>query len=835
MSTVILWLVYLGCALGIGAGARFVRRPIPLRVFVLFAILPVAFLFRGFVSDTTPIPVEDVRLLTPWTSLPPPFGTPEPTRNPNLNDIALQIAPWTKAVRLAWKSGELPWLDRWNGCGTPLAANAQSAAFSPLTIVGLALPLARSFTLAAAVKLLLALSGMWLWLLELRVSRSAALVGSVGFGFSLLMTVWLPWPITAVVCLWPWALFLVERLADERARGRSIAALTAVLVFWALGGHPESAAVGAGFVGAWMLFRFCSGAWANRGAVLRSVIAAAAIAIGLSAVLLVPQVEAIRGSNRRANAGRMSAAVAASWKPHPPRWKAGFVTPFFPKAYGDAILAPMLPSASYSFPEIGSAYPGAVIWVLVLLVARPGGKRRREVWGLAAIALLGTAAATWTWPVVEMLVRVPGLAVMLPVRFHAWIPLCAVPIAAFELDRLRADLARSPRQALWLTGAAALFALAGFAVFLHLRPAYRALGGYRQEAKTFLLLGAALAVAGAAGAAAARKSKSAAARDALLSGVLAAAALGELFALARPLDRLGRSDMIFPDTPLVTFLRSRPRPFRVVGLGPAMFPNANVFSEVEDIRTHDPMERRDYVAFLDAALGYPPEQYFKFVGNPDAAALDFLNVAYAIAPPGTAPPGIRWHVAYSGPDGLVFQNGCALPRVFAPSTVRLASSRGDRNADDAFVAFGLAPDALVSGIDWHREAIVLSQDGALPIPAPAAAAPVISGIRETTNRLLFSASVPGNSPRLVVASEVQDGGWRARDEEGPLPTGRANGPFLAIALRPGNHRVVLTYAPPGLRTGGAVAAVTAALVAIFARRRRARGARRGFSPAVRRS
>ncbi len=78
----------------------------------------------------------------------PPWDThPEVRRyNPYLNDVATQFLPWAKAMRSAWAEASAPWRDRWNGCGTPLAADGQSAAFSPLPL--LALPLPSAFLLS---------------------------------------------------------------------------------------------------------------------------------------------------------------------------------------------------------------------------------------------------------------------------------------------------------------------------------------------------------------------------------------------------------------------------------------------------------------------------------------------------------------------------------------------------------------------------------------------------------------------------------------------------------------------------------------------------------------
>jgi hypothetical protein len=822
LATLVLWLLYAACAAAVAIVARFLRRPLPLPELLFFFALPVLFLARGFVADTTPIPVQDVRLITPWSSLPPAFGKDEPTRNPNLNDVALQIAPWTKAVRVAWKSAEAPWLDRWNGCGTPLAANAQSAAFSPFTILGFALPLARAFTLAGAVKLFLALAGMALWLGELRLSRAASVFGAVAFAFSLEMTIWLPWPITAVVCLWPWALFLIERLDDAASRRRSRWILAAVFTVWGLAGHPESAALGALLAGAWLLFRLASRGFQCPRAVTLSAAGAAAFAIGATAFILLPQIAAIRASNRRANAERFASGIASSWSVHPPRWTGGFVTPFVPRAYGDAIDAPMIPPPGYGFPEMATGYPGAIPWLLLFLVLRPGSPRRRETLGLALLAAFAIAEATWSWPVVELLAHVPGIGVMLPLRFLGWLPISVGALAAFELDRLRSDAAARPRQALWLAAAAAVFAGGAAAVFRHFRAAYAAAGGYRAERKDLLVLGLVLFAAGLAALVAASPRLSALLRARILAAALVSATVAEMFVIAQPLDRLGRSARVFPETPLVGFLRTRPGVFRTVGAGPALFPNANVFASVEDVRTHDPMERKDYVAFLDATCGYPAGEYFKFVRDLDAPALDFLNVRYAVAAPGAASPGRRWIRAYSGSDGEVFENPDVLARVFAPGSIRAVGAARPGHFEDAFRAFGSPPPALLAGVDLHREALVVSDGASLGAPAAGENSAVIAEIRERTNALAFTAAAPA-AGAVIVATVVQDGGWRARDERGPLAAGRANGPFLAVRLRPGAHRVELSYLPPGFRTGASISAGTilaAALGAALGRRRK---------------
>jgi len=808
--TLLLWALYAAGAAAVAAAARFVRRPIPALVFSAFVLLPVLYLLPGFFSSRTAIPVEDVRLTYPWTTLGPPFGTPTPHRNPNLNDIAFQIAPWTEAVRASWRSGSLPWLDRWNGCGMPLAANPQSGAFSPVVLAGIPLPLGPSFTLAEALKLLAALSGAWLWLAELRLSRGAAFLGALAFGFSLLMTVWLPWPFASVVALWPWAFFLLERLDDPRGRTRSAALLAGVLLAWAASGHPESAALGALFLAFWTAFRLLSGGWSSPGAVARSAALASALALALSAPILLPQVDAIRASNRRASAESANDIVSTFGHPHRPWWPPGFVAPFVPKAFGDAVGAPMLPQAVYSYPEVSSGYVGAAAWILALMTLRPGSKRRRETLGLAAVGAIGFAVSGRTWPVIEGLARIPGLGIMLTVRFQAWIAVSAAALAAFEFDRWRRDVAADPRRALWMTGAAAAFGGAAAAVFLRLRPLYAANGGYRAEAAS---LGIVAIVVAALGAAAALPAIRGSGRVGVVCAVLAVSSIAELFSIALPFDRLGPSAAVFPPTPLVEFLRRRPGTFRVAGVSTALFPSTNVFAGVEDVRTHDPLERRDYVELLDAAAGYPPAEYFKTLRDPEAPLFDLLNVEYAVAPPGASLSAPRWEKVYSAADGVVFRNRSVRPRVWAPTRVRVVGRTPAGHLDDAFAALGLSPAEIVRQIGNGDAAVVVS-DGRRALPEREGDVPAISEIETKDRSVAFTAVVAGRRASVVVASETQDGGWRAHDEQGTLPTGRADGPLLAVAVRPGRHRVTLTYSPPHLREGLAAAAAGCVIGAV---------------------
>ena len=80
--------------------------------------------------------------------------------------------------------------------------------------------------------------------------------------------------------------------------------------------------------------------------------------------------------------------------------------------------------------------------------------------------------------------------------------------------------------------------------------------------------------------------------------------------------------------------------------------------------------------------------------------------------------------------------------------------------------------------------------------------------------------------RCEVTSLVQDGGWAATDAAGAeVPVSLANGPFLAVRLAPGAHRITLRYSPPGFRLGSGISLATLGLLGLDSLRRRARGPR----------
>ena len=789
MNTLLLIVLYgLVCA-GVRIVARTLARPIPARALVVCAVLAPLCFVEAFLADRTILPADHRQSIPPWAV--PGAAAP---RNPNLDDAITQFAPWESAARAAWRDGELPLRDRWNGSSTPLAANATSAAFSPLHLLASALPLARAYTLIAAANVLLAAAGMWLWARELGVSPEASLVAAPAWALSLAMTPWLLFPQTGVLSLWPWLLFLAERARETVFATRCAAALTVLFAVMVLAGHPESLALGCVFCTGWLLLRAALGRDRRCLTALVRVAACGAVAALLVAWLLLPTLAALAASNRLAGLSALPWARFLSLAPHAPAWPAGPLQLLFPFTYGDGVASPMLLGSPSAFSEIASGYSGLAAAVLALLVVRPG-PRKRESAVLLLLAATGVLVAIGQWPFLEAASRIPLIRFMVPLRFLTWAALAVPVLAALELDRYVRDAAAGGRPWRGLAAAGLGVAAAAAATFAFFRGAHVQAGGLAFQLRA---LAAACAVAlglAAAGLLLRRRTASLCAAAAALVAV-------ELLVDARHLYRAAPSAGLFPETPLVAFLRSRTGVFRTAGAGPALFPNTNVFARTQDVRTHDPLERREYLEFLDESCGYPPDEYFRMLRRLDCAALDFLNARYLVAPAGSSAPSPKWTAVYAAPDGTVFENGAVLPRAFAPRRVRFARQVSAR--------------AAARNPDWSDEAVLTAEDQR----EPAENARVrVDGYDESVNRVTMTTSSPAAG--VLVASLVQDGGWSARDEAGRrLRTWRANGPFLAVEAPAGEHQIRLRYAPPGSAAGLAVAGAALAASAFWCLRRR---------------
>ncbi len=762
---------------------------VPRRFAVALAILPLVFTGKAMLRGDLYGPADLYRADEPWRRLP----GPEPA-NPILSDLAFANLPWRAAVRDALVNGHPPLWNRFVLAGSPLLGTGQAAVLHPATWLGIALPVALSFTFSCTFTLFLALFSAFLLFRDFGLSARAALTGAVGWGFSTYVLFWIGWSVGPATATFPLLLLGLRRLAHGPSRG-AIGLTAAALWLSFCGGHPESffhcAAAGAVYF-VWELFP-------RRGARAAKAIAAAAGA-GLLAFLLCgpqlfPLLEAIphsaeyRHRRERIASGdsKQTVPVAESAKRLLPD-----VLPFAHGIYGKS------PVDARRDPGSGMplGYAGAVLFPLAALafVWRPEERGRTIFLGFVLAGLAYGASAPLLMDVTQSL---PGFGLVLNYRLVFLAGLGLSGLAAFGANWLEraAEPAPLANRAAWIC------VLLLFAAFLFFQSDMRSRGLIPR----FLWVQLAYEVVPLVLMAVAWSFRSAQRRMSELAVVFLVA--------QRFLEMQGTyptlpAGSLAPNLPTLAAIPLGSDPARVVAPGSMFRPNASALYKLEDVRGYESLVL-DRIADTFPLWCAPQPASFNRVEDLSRPFLSLLNARWALAlSADAAPPG--WSEQIRGEDLAVFENTRALPRAFVPRRLR-------REGDPRRTLEAMARETDFGGTAWlsgagdveekNGEAFVLSR-GAGPD---------------------LVVSVDAES-RVFVATSLPDWpGWVADANTARLTTETVNHAFVGAWVPAGRHIVRFSYRPASWKLGllSFAAGISAAVVAAVRRRRGARSLREG--------
>lgn len=778
-------------ALAVAAGRR-AGAAIPTRVAVLFYLLVLGYLFEPMTGRTVNVHADVLTTLSPWANVMAERGA----ANGEMNDVPLQEVPWAHAVREAWKSLRVPLWNETAGSGSPLLANAQSQALSPLRLITLPLNLGHALTAEAAVKMLIAMTFLFLYCRR-RWSEEASVVSAVSFAFSGFLFVWLHFPVTTTACLLPAVLYFIDLLVERVTWAR----FTSAAILWAIilvAGHPETAVhlfLGAVMYALWL--------WPGLKTLTR-LGSAMLVAALLAAPYLAMFSEAMTKSRRFHNLQHVEPFDAV---PLPYSDLASAVPMLQPLFYG--------PIADNWGPGEADALSGFVgvlalaAWIAVAwwVVATRAWRSKEAFFVLLGLLVTGVV---FEWPGFT-----DTLHFLIPIGAHARLRVllvCALAIlAGAAIDHAR------ERRAPLLVGLAVVAAtmaglLFGFEfpeVVRHYRPfaLQAAIPGtiVLLTAATFVLM---------------RRKK-------IAFAVLFAAVVVDLWVAGRWFNPPTAEAFLYPRTPIIEKLealhREAKEPFRITGYGAMLFPNSAALYGFEDMRVHDPMANHRYLDFLAATSKFNPAEYFQMWDDTNSHVVDFLNVRYMVADPGVPADPYRWRRVYDAPDGQIFENTTVLPRFYAPKNVILEYgkehyARRLREMDDKWLHTVLLEDLKI-------ESPQMESDLFKPRPADAPVATVQIEKRSATEY-----RVRTNAPRhtLIASSIAWWPGWKVEHGGKRIEPLRVNSAFLGFAVPPGQSDVRVSYAPDTWRYGALVSLAT--LLALIAAGIRSARSRAGSRP-----
>ena len=777
------------------------------RVAGLFYVVVFIFLRDALIRDVVNLPADFLRILPPWSEL---------TRdhrpiNSEINDIILQIVPWAHQVRESWRSLELPLWNHMSGAGYPLLANAQSSALSPLRLLSLPLSLGQSFAAEAAMKILMALTFTFLFCRRRGYSEIASIIGALCFGFCSFVIVWLHFPLVTVAVFLPAALLQIDLLVERRTFGRFTfaAALWASMLF---GGHPETVAH-IFFICLlylmWILLVERPFALKESGRFVLTLGGAMAVAGMLAAPFLLPFGEALTKSKRyhELQVTPQGIGYYSDWP--------SFVVLLQPHFFGQVPFEKSWgPATAESITGFAGALGlGAWLTLLIHVIWNRRWRSRELFFVIATVLVLGIFMA---WPgVAEAFHLIFRLAANARLRLLFAFLLAVmtagaveVVIAGVEGGRFRlSGQARLPVLHFLLGIAFSAAILLYLVVTNPWDHPYRFDTGVIAVMPSMLVLLVATALPFAG-----RYQKFAAA-------ALTVVIVGELWGVSRQWNPNVLERSFYPSTPMLDALdRMRDKqttPFRIVGIGPAFFPNLPAVYGYEDVRAHDPMANGRYLGVLRVLTGYDTADYFAKWVNLETSVLDFLNVRYLITHPkaNLASYG-KFALVYDGRDGKIYENVTVLPRIFPARNVILEFR------DDAFARL------LRTHTDWAYTALLetlpvenekMRNDLLAPRPVDSPNAKVtIKWARPTDFRVTVDA------PRytFIVTSIPWWTGWKVEANGRRLNPLRVNGAFFGFTVPPGRSNVRVWYSPYSFTVGVVVALVAVVGLVSFRARRR---------------
>lgn len=737
---------------------------------VLLAFL---LLWKGTVAGEVFAPVRLLSTFSPWQNETP---APEPlTWDVLLWDGAAQFYVWRDVVNRQWRSGEIPLWNPYALCGTPLAANSQSAPFYPPHLLTFWIPTPNLMGWLAWFHVVWAGLGVGLWLRRLGLDWRACVLASGIWSLSAFFTCWLQLTSVPATLSWfGWVLLGAHLTFTDGLR--RVWALSLAAGMMVLAGHLQFALYGLLLASGYILFLSIRQLRTERSIGLHGI---GACLFAFMLAFLISQIQVLPTLELSGMSHRVSKATAASYEAYlrnalPPLH---LLTLFSPDAFGN--------------PRQGN-YWGAVHYAELALFVGVGtlffvflafGRERRTdayfwsvVWVTSMLLALGT-------PLNRLLYfYLPGFSgTGSPARVLCLSAFALAVLAALGFDRLlnQMDTVKLQRPLAGVLGAFGLLVLLGFWLLPQNIPASQLQAGIVNSLPrlTAVLAGVSLL----SGILIRQKQPS----SGWLTLILLMLCLSEPLSQAARYNPTASPKEAYP--PIEQLNLALTPGERVAALNtrwslfetpPAILPpNTAAMYGLHDVAGYDSLAPHHIKRFLDWLNGQdsaPPENgNMFFIKNPDAH-LRWLRVNRILTPDG-------WQELQEVEGKPVYL--------------------GTAEVVDDEEVWNRIEEAWRSGrVLLHgpsaEEAIKKHQSSD---SVPAGATAEIIEYRASFVRL--KAVNPSDGTLWLLLSDTWYPGWQVKVSGNSVPVQLANGAFRAVPIAPGTHEVDMWYEPITFKMG----------------------------------
>lgn len=192
--------------------------------FLIFLLLVVSVFFLKIFSGLFPIPADTIiGLYHPFRDVyAKDYPNGIPFKNFLITDPVRQIYPWKELAIDRLSDLKLPLWNPYEMAGKPLLGNFQSSPFYPLNLILFLSPFYLSWSLFISIQIFLCGIFMYLFLLNLKLRKSASVLGALAFSFSGFVVSWFEWGNVIHTALWlPLILLSIDKLTSLRDPGQN--------------------------------------------------------------------------------------------------------------------------------------------------------------------------------------------------------------------------------------------------------------------------------------------------------------------------------------------------------------------------------------------------------------------------------------------------------------------------------------------------------------------------------------------------------------------------------------------------------------------------------------
>ena len=763
------------------------------------------FFWKVFLLKQIPLPADfAVGVYYPWLDYKWGYPVGVPVKNPITTDVVSFTYPMQTLAVDFLKKGEWPFWNPYILTGTPLLANFQSAPFSPTNFVYFLFDKLTAWSLQIILQHLLVIVFTYLLLRSWKVSKVGSVIGGVVFAFSGYNLIWSQWNGHALSAAFiPLLLYFQDKwLVSGKWKYGVGVTLSLSLQFFS--GYPQVVLYTLIASSLLWLFRLSRSKEFFIKTLFLSVFLL--LGVGIAAPQILPGAELLSVSQRKV-------------EQYPFEWA------FLPIVKVITFLAPDFfgnhATKNYWGPQdytSNTGFVGVIAVILAGLSVFLVKKKKEIIYSLLLVVV--SLLLTFATPV-SIFIWKSGIFGLQAATAHRALVLFSLGIAflsAFGTDNFLTVKKLSLKPLLIPAFILGIFSIGALLLFFlsskypdYYSPIVRGIPKYKVALRNLILpLGTFFAATVIFWITRERKLFS---RKVAL-GLLFMLLTFELFRFGWKFTPFSPRHIVFPKTPVLDFLVSQEKPFRMNG-GVVVPMNMLMPYELETVGGYDAVYSLNIAKFIAVVNSEKPDAdpqgRYGTVSNPNSKLLDLVNTKYLLVKKenekgdpdkeGNLPKDInqeKYRPVFEDKTTVVLENTQVLPRAFVVYDWEVVEDR----------------DSILEKLldqDFPLGEKVLLEEGA-PIPP-----------RQGKSEVLFTKygqqesiiKVVSDRNGFLFVSDLFYPGWRAYIDGKESKIYRANYAFRAIFVPEGEHEIKFAYRPDSFFSGLKVSGLSALSLLMF--------------------